>query len=106
MLRESQVWWGKPRQAISSVWSDPATFMGLLGLLCEFRTPGKMSKCFLDVLTEVVGKGKWIKKENELTILAIAWPLLYPIKVSTEKELQFSWKLEKTKEILALEWDD
>ena len=22
------------------------------------------------------------------------------------KELQFSWKLEKTKEILVLEWDD
>lgn len=46
------------------------------------------------------------KKENELTVLAIAWPLLYPIRVSTEKELQFSWKLEKTKEILVLEWDD
>ena len=65
-----------------------------------------MSKRFLDILTEMVGKGKWIKKESEQTILAIAWPLLYPIRISTEKELQFSRKLEKTKEILVLEGDD
>ena len=56
-----------------------------------------MSKRFLDILTEMMGKGKWIKKESEQTILAIAWPLLYPIRISTEKELQLSSKLDKTK---------
>ena len=54
-----------------------------------------MSKRFLDILTEMMGKGKWIKKESEQTILAIAWPLLYPIRISTEKELQLSWELER-----------
>ena len=42
-------------------------------------------------------------KKSEQAIAAVAWPLLWTLNISTEKELQFTWELEKTKETLALE---
>lgn len=61
-----------------------------------------MPKGFLDILTEAAGKWKW-KKKSEQAISAVAWPSLYALRISTEKELQLSRKLEKTKEILLLD---
>ena len=46
-----------------------------------------------------------MEKKSEQAISAVAWPSLYALRISTEKELQLSRKLEKTKEILLSERD-
>ena len=51
-----------------------------------------------------MGNQKW-KKKCEQAVSVVTWPLLFALRISTEKELQLSWNLEKTEESLVLERD-
>ena len=64
-------------------WGDLATFMGQCVSSGHLQSVTGLPR----YMSQAVGAGKWVKKESEQTVLVIAWPLLQPMRISTEKEL-------------------